>query len=232
VAAQRDWYEKDYYKVLGVKADADAKSITKAYRKLARESHPDTHPGDAKSEDRFKEVSAAYDVVGDESKRKEYDEVRSLGPADFGSPRSGSGGFNFNVGRSSTAAAAVAGHHRLQVRNAVPTSRRHSHWTSSMRPRVLPRLCISPPTRNVPRATAVAQNRARNRRCVRNAVVAEWSTITKDCFRCHRPAACAAVPASSSSIVAQRVAGPASSDGPARCKRAFPRALPMVSAFD
>ena len=98
MAAQREWYEKDYYKLLGVKDDADAKSITKAYRKLARESHPDTHPGDAKAEDRFKEVSAAYDVLGDDAKRKEYDEVRRLGPADFARPGGTPGGFNFNVG--------------------------------------------------------------------------------------------------------------------------------------
>lgn len=102
MAAQRDWYEKDYYKVLGVAADADAKVITKAYRKLARDSHPDTHPGDAKAEERFKEISAAYDVVGDDVKRKEYDEVRRLGPmSGFGGP-GGAGGapgnFNFNVG--------------------------------------------------------------------------------------------------------------------------------------
>ena len=98
MAAQREWYEKDYYRVLGVKDTADAKTITKAYRKLARESHPDTHPGDAKAEDRFKEVSSAYDVLGDDAKRKEYDEVRSLGPADFGRPGGAPGGFNFNVG--------------------------------------------------------------------------------------------------------------------------------------
>ena len=101
MAAQREWFEKDYYKVLGVKDDADAKEITKAYRKLARESHPDTHPGDDAAEERFKEVSAAYDVLGDEAKRKEYDEVRRLGPAaggfgGHGGP--GAGGFNFNVG--------------------------------------------------------------------------------------------------------------------------------------
>ena len=101
MAAQREWYEKDYYKVLGVAADADPKAITKAYRKLARDSHPDTHPGDAKAEERFKEVSSAYDVVGDEAKRKEYDEVRRLGPvASFGGQGApgGAGGFNFNVG--------------------------------------------------------------------------------------------------------------------------------------
>ncbi|HAN36590.1 MAG: molecular chaperone DnaJ [Ilumatobacteraceae bacterium] len=101
MAAQREWYEKDYYKILGVAEDADAKSITKAYRKLARDSHPDTHPGNDEAEERFKAVSGAYDVLGDEAKRKEYDEVRRLGPAGGfgGGPGGGApGGYNFNVG--------------------------------------------------------------------------------------------------------------------------------------
>ncbi len=99
MAAQREWFEKDYYKVLGVSDDADAKTITKAYRKLARESHPDTHPGDAAAEERFKAVSSAYDVLGDDAKRKEYDEVRRLGPAGGGfAGQGGPGGYNFNVG--------------------------------------------------------------------------------------------------------------------------------------
>ena len=76
MAPQQEWFEKDYYKVLGVPDDADQKEITKAYRKLARENHPDANPGDTAAEERFKEVSAAYDVVGDADKRKEYDEVR------------------------------------------------------------------------------------------------------------------------------------------------------------
>ena len=97
MAAQRDWFEKDYYKVLGVAADASQKDITKAYRKLARELHPDKNPGNASAEERFKEVSAAYDVLGDESKRSEYDEVRRLGPMG-GMPGGGPGGFSFNVG--------------------------------------------------------------------------------------------------------------------------------------
>ena len=74
---QREWFEKDYYKVLGVPSTATDKEITRAYRKLAKQYHPDANPG---SEDRFKEISAAYDVLGDAAKRKEYDEVRRLGP--------------------------------------------------------------------------------------------------------------------------------------------------------
>ena len=93
MTAQREWFEKDYYKTLGVSDGATQKEITKAYRKLARENHPDTNK-DPAAEDRFKEVSAAYDVVGDAEKRKEYDEVRRLGPmgGGFGGPGGGPGG--------------------------------------------------------------------------------------------------------------------------------------------
>src|ERR1700728_754541 len=86
MAAQREWFEKDYYKVLGVVPTATDKEITRAYRKLAKEHHPDANPG---SEEKFKEISAAYDVLGDAPKRKEYDEVRRMGPA--GNPFAGGG---------------------------------------------------------------------------------------------------------------------------------------------
>jgi molecular chaperone DnaJ len=94
VTAQREWFETDYYKVLGVRQEATEKEITRAYRKLAKQYHPDAHPG---SEDRFKEISAAYDVLGDADKRKEYDEVRRLGAAGPGFSRASADGFNFNI---------------------------------------------------------------------------------------------------------------------------------------
>jgi molecular chaperone DnaJ len=96
MAPQREWFEKDYYRVLGVPETASAKEIKSAYRKLSRQYHPDANPGDTAAEERFKEISAAYDVVGDADRRKEYDEVRRLGPAAAGFPGgAGPGGFTF-----------------------------------------------------------------------------------------------------------------------------------------
>jgi molecular chaperone DnaJ len=74
----REWVEKDFYATLGVGSTSSADEIKKAYRKLARELHPDAHPGDTKAEQRFKEVSEAYSVLADPDKRKEYDETRTL----------------------------------------------------------------------------------------------------------------------------------------------------------
>jgi molecular chaperone DnaJ len=91
---QRDWIEKDFYRELGVASDASAEEIKKAYRKLARELHPDANPGDAKAETRFKTVSEAYGVLSDDKKRKEYDETRALfAGGGFGSGGFGPGGF-------------------------------------------------------------------------------------------------------------------------------------------
>ncbi|HZO63503.1 MAG TPA: molecular chaperone DnaJ [Kribbellaceae bacterium] len=97
----KDWIEKDFYKVLGVSKTAEQDEIKKAYRKLARKYHPDSNSGDAKAETRFKEISEAYDVLGDVKKRKEYDEARRLfGGGGFRMPGgSGQGsGFGFDVG--------------------------------------------------------------------------------------------------------------------------------------
>ncbi|MFL6025507.1 MAG: molecular chaperone DnaJ [Friedmanniella sp.] len=88
----KDWIEKDFYKVLGVTKDAKPEDIKKAYRKLARENHPDQNPGNPEAERRFKEISEANDVLSSESKRKEYDEARKLfGGGGFRFPRSGGG---------------------------------------------------------------------------------------------------------------------------------------------
>ena len=93
--ARREWFEKDYYKVLGVAKNASAAEIKKAYRKLAQQHHPDANPGNTQAEDRFKEISAAYDVLGDQDKRKQYDQVRDMAASGFGS-----GGFSGGGGGS------------------------------------------------------------------------------------------------------------------------------------
>jgi molecular chaperone DnaJ len=89
VAPQREWLEKDYYQVLGVSKDASQDEIKRAYRKLARVNHPDANPNDPEAEQRFKDIGEANSVLGDETKRREYDEIRRLGAAGFG----GAGGF-------------------------------------------------------------------------------------------------------------------------------------------
>ncbi|MGW2591838.1 molecular chaperone DnaJ [Streptomyces sp. NPDC001515] len=96
----KDFVEKDYYKVLGVPKDATDAEIKKAYRKLAREFHPDANKGDDKAEERFKEISEANDVLGDSKKRKEYDEARALfGNGGFrAGPGGAQGNFNFDLG--------------------------------------------------------------------------------------------------------------------------------------
>jgi molecular chaperone DnaJ len=94
VAPQREWFEKDYYKTLDVAPTATAKEITSAYRKLAKKHHPDTNPG---HEETFKEISAAYDVLGDPERRKEYDQVRTMGPAAGGFPGGFGGGATYRT---------------------------------------------------------------------------------------------------------------------------------------
>ena len=98
----KDYLEKDYYKALGVAKTAKPAEIKTAYRKLARKYHPDSNQGDAKAEERFKEISEAYSVLSDEKRRKEYDEARSLFGSGFrvptGSRPGGGGGFNFDLG--------------------------------------------------------------------------------------------------------------------------------------
>ncbi|OXM58221.1 molecular chaperone DnaJ [Amycolatopsis thailandensis] len=98
----REWIGKDFYRELGVSSDATADEIKKAYRKLAKENHPDANAGNAEAEKKFKAVSEAYGVLSDASKRKEYDEARRLfgsgGPGGFGFPGGGGGSGGFDVG--------------------------------------------------------------------------------------------------------------------------------------
>ena len=92
---RREWFEKDYYNVLGVAKNASAAEIKKAYRKLAQQYHPDANPGNKDAEDRFKEISSAYDVIGDQEKRASYDRVREMGSqgfTGFGPGGAGAGG--------------------------------------------------------------------------------------------------------------------------------------------
>jgi len=95
----KDFLEKDYYKALGVSKGASAEEIKKSYRKLARKYHPDANKGDAASEERFKEISEAYNVLSDSKRRAEYDEARSLFGAGARTPGGAGGQFGtFDLG--------------------------------------------------------------------------------------------------------------------------------------
>ena len=95
----RDFLEKDYYKALNVSKIASADEIKKSYRKLARKYHPDANKGDPKAEERFKEISEAYNTLSDPKRRKEYDDARSLFGGGYRPPgQGGAGGFPFDLG--------------------------------------------------------------------------------------------------------------------------------------
>lgn len=94
--ASQDWFDKDFYKVLGVSKDVSEAELKKTYRKLARKYHPDSNQGDAQAEAKFKEISEAHSVLSDPEQRKEYDAVRAMGGgARFTAPGNagGNGGF-------------------------------------------------------------------------------------------------------------------------------------------
>ena len=96
--AAKDLYEKDFYKVLGVDKKASADEIKKKYRSLARDLHPDKNQGDSAREEKFKAVSEAYDILSDDKKRREYDEVREAVKSGRVPPGFNGGGQGFNGG--------------------------------------------------------------------------------------------------------------------------------------
>ncbi len=94
--ASQDWVDKDFYAILGIAKDASDADIKKAYRKLARQHHPDTNAGDVASEKKFKDISEAYSVLSDPDERQQYDAIRAMGGgARFapGGAAGGNGGF-------------------------------------------------------------------------------------------------------------------------------------------
>ncbi|GAA3755185.1 DnaJ C-terminal domain-containing protein [Microbacterium kribbense] len=92
--ASQDWFDKDFYKTLGVSKDVTDAELKKTYRKLARKYHPDSNPGDDAAESKFKEISEAYSVLSDKEQREEYDQIRAMGSgARFSAGGQGAGGF-------------------------------------------------------------------------------------------------------------------------------------------
>lgn len=109
MAVQKEWFDTDYYDVLGVPKDADTKEITKAYRAIAKKNHPDANPNDEKAAEIFKLATNAYDVLANEENRKEYDHIRMMtANAARSGPQSGFG-FNFETVNPNVANAAEAG---------------------------------------------------------------------------------------------------------------------------
>jgi molecular chaperone DnaJ len=189
---EREWFDKDYYKVLGLTSSATDKEITRAYRKLAKSSHPDTNPG---SEEKFKEVSVAYDVLGDKEKRKEYDEVRRLGPAaaGFGGPGGGPGAGRLQLPD------------RRLRRPGRPLRRALRWWTPPTRPtRRGPRDGAAPGFRDAVMGVTTSVNLPSNEAChtckgsgaapgtgfvtCERCGVAAYSTTTRDRSRCRASA--------------------------------------------
>jgi molecular chaperone DnaJ len=107
--ASQDWFDKDFYRILGVSKDVSDADLKKTYRKLARTYHPDSNQGDTTAEAKFKEISEAYSVLSDADQRKEYDQIRAMGSgARFTAGGQGAGGFEdvfsmFGQGRGARA---------------------------------------------------------------------------------------------------------------------------------
>ena len=243
--AQREWFEKNYYSVLGVSETATPKEVTKAYRKLARQLHPDANPGDKAAEERFKEVSAAYEVIGDPEKREQYDEVRRLGPM-AGGP-GGPGGFGgfggegqgvrfdagdlsdlignlFTRGRAGAPQSAPSGPRRGTDIEATLTCRSRTPPTAPPPP------STSCPTCAARTASAAARPPAPPPGPVPTAVGAAPSTRTRASSPSADPVRPAVAGAGSSRRPAPPAPGWGRSAGPARSRSASPRGCATASA--
>ena len=118
--SEQEWFSKDFYKVLGVDKTADKKAITKAYRKLARQWHPDQNPGDKAAEAKFKEIGEAYAVLSNEEDRKRYDAIRAMasGGARFSAGSGGAGGFEDLFGAFGGAGGFGGGSHNVRFQTS------------------------------------------------------------------------------------------------------------------
>ena len=207
---------KDYYAVLGVSASATQDEIKKQYRKLAAKHHPDKNQSDPKAADRFKEISEAYQVIGDEEKRKQYDQMRQLGAFGGGRPGAGGrgtgfgGGFGgatgggnryeeFDIGglgglgdifSSMFGGGARADRSSSSAPNVVRTSRPRWRFRSGPPPWAARCRSSSKSTKSVRPATARVRRRAQRFRPVPNAAAAERSPLVREASPCSARVRC------------------------------------------
>ena len=206
-----DVAQRDLYSVLGVDKKASPDEIKKAYRKLARQYHPDRNPGDKQAEERFKEISAAYDVLGDADKRKQYDRGGMFaGGGPGGAARRLRRGLASRTSSRTSSAAAAAAAPDAPAARAAPapsagaTSRPRSRSPSSSPSRARRSRSPCRPRSAAAPATAPAPSRARRRRSARAARAAASSPRARACSRSPSRARAAAAPGRSSRTRARR----------------------------
>ena len=241
MAAQREWYEKDYYKVLGVADDASPKDDHQGLPQAGARAAPRQEPGQRR---RRGALQGGVGRLRRARRRGQAQGVRRGAPARAdgrpGCPAVGRGGFRFNVddvrrrrgsatcsGRCSAAAARRAGRRRRRARSAAPTSRPTLtlDFADAVRG-ITTTLHLTSDAQCSTCHGSRRQARHARRRCARSAAAAASSTTTRACSRSRRRAGAAAAPARSSRTRARRATAPASSAAPARCRRASRPASP------